>query len=112
MGGTVVVGTSTLRRAAGLAAVLVVATLVVAAVVVMSPSEDERLSAASPSMEAVALTVAEGADLGDRTVGGLTFERVHRGLRPPRLVGARLKGSLWRSRVPVSRARRPAVGAP
>ncbi|GAA4526350.1 MULTISPECIES: hypothetical protein [Nonomuraea] len=67
-----------LRGAAYLGAVLVSAALLLVALVALAPTEDDRFAGSVAGMEEVARSLAEGEELGERTVGGLTFERVFR----------------------------------
>lgn len=47
-------------------------------VVAMAPTEDERFTSSARSMEAVARSMKEGAELEEQVIGNLSFERVFR----------------------------------
>lgn len=63
-----------LRRAAYVGAALLAAILVVALIW----AEDLRFTHSSGDMEAVARTLAEGAEIRDQSIGSLSFEFVRR----------------------------------
>ncbi|GAA0952977.1 hypothetical protein [Nonomuraea longicatena] len=78
MSGTVVVDGSPLRRVVYLGATLLAAVFVLAGVWSITPTEDEVFTRSAVRMESVARLMAEGDELGEQTVGTLTFERVYR----------------------------------
>ncbi|MFI6299297.1 hypothetical protein ACIBEJ_47435 [Nonomuraea sp. NPDC050790] len=91
-------------------AVLLAGVLVLVAVMAAAPARDERFAGSAGSMEALARTLGEGDDLGERAIGNLTFEKVFRAdgrvyfQQGRGWLGDRAYGYVWSPRVPPAEA--------